>query len=375
MTKELPGWLNKSARLISNQHADFPSMGIFQKRDLSERWGAVTDEITSYINKWESLQVNRIFGDLSEYAFHESYSQQLQNSGKSSYAYPGTLCVSDSFGSLKYLDGNAYHGQFPNSQETLKNNLLELQENGIQPEDVHFSSLTSTIYHRESYGSGDETYYKDVTDFVIRMDKSSLTVTHSPTNETLFKMALEKIDNYHTLEKAVDEFSSKFLEEQKNASLISIERKNKKDNLSKILSDLQIPQFLKLPHMNHEIYFVNIGEEGEPKFNQFISDWIKGEEAVAIRVVSSSVIANPRAEVSKITVKYSLMIITASGRIGIPAKNGAFASRDIKDFPIGGRGFQSKSQINPALEKLIMETYNNPQFVAERPWHSEPSQR
>lgn len=374
MSKELPGWLNKSANLINSQITDFPSKNVSPKRDLSEGWGTVADEITSYINKWNSLQVNRIFGDLSEYIFHENYSQQLQNSGKSSYAYPGALCVSDSFGSLKYLDGNVYGGQFPSSQEVLKNNLLKFQENGIQPEDIHFRSLTATMFHVESFGTDDEyRTSKNVDDFIIRMDKSSLTLTHTPTNNVLFKMALDKIDNFQTLEKAVDEFSSKYLEEQNKAVLMSIERKNKKDNLSNILSDLQMPQFLESSHINHDMHFVNIGEEKEPKFNQFISDWIKGEQAAAIRIISSSTIANPRAIDSKITVKYSLIIITASGRVGIPTKDEVIASKNISEFPIGSRGFQSKSQINPDLEKYIMEIYYKPQFVGEYPWHRKPS--
>ncbi|MFA6446390.1 MAG: hypothetical protein WCW14_04055 [Candidatus Paceibacterota bacterium] len=366
MEKDVPGWLKNSAQALNGQSTPDNKLHISNEAD---EWNGLVTEVTSYVERWNHLQINRIFGDVSEHIFHDSYSHPQYIRDTEPRTNPGNIYVQDTFGSSDLLE--AYSGKPEGLTRKMFTYCKALKEKGHRPNDFVFGRIENTMFHKESHGTGDDKSWDDVTDYIVIMDKDNLSLV-TPKKEVLFSFSLESLKTFQDLETNVDVFFAQFIENRRLASERKANFQTRKDKLFKLSKELQIPSFLNTLSQafgRHEEAFLNVDPSVDIQVPETVREWSNNEDMLVIKMTVGCTLLNQRK-----TERQSLcyVLLTSTGRLGVPLASGNIQTIDAASVPAGGQGFEAVSQINKDLEELITNAYKNPPFVRNVP-HIETS--
>ncbi|KKS18009.1 MAG: hypothetical protein UU74_C0013G0016 [Candidatus Woesebacteria bacterium GW2011_GWA1_41_7] len=363
MEKEIPGWLKNSARELNRLGAPDNKIHISEEVVKPDGWEGLITEITSYVERWNLLQINRIFGDVSEHIFHDEYSSHKNINNTDPNSIPGTIYIQDAFGSSDVLGIPS-----SNLREVVGMHCKNLRKKGYRPDDFVFGRIENKIFHMEDRGTGDEREVVEVTDYIVSMDKNNLSLSR-PTKETLLNIPLESLKTSQDLEADMDVFCAKFIENKRLASERDAAFQTRMRMLVELSQDLQIPSFISAQLGQYEQAFINIDPGVVIKIPETVREWSNNEDMLVIKMTVGIKLLN-QSKTERQSLCY--VLLTNTGRLGIPLNNGDIQTIDVRSVPAGGRGLQASSQINKDLEDLITNAYKNPPFIRDVP-HIEPS--
>ena len=339
MAKELPDWLKSSGEVIRRQTP--LSTSEIQEKAKDEKWNNLSEEIMPYIDKWNSLEVNRIFNDVAGHIFKKSYTFPPTEKDTEHSAFPAELYLKDNLGNFKSI--GACRGRYdlkpPEALSTLKYELKQLGQSGIQPSNISFGKLTADFFYGESRGNSEDGTWVDYI-YTHKLTMDNLTLSLSTTNGAkIFTSNISELNNVEDLERLVDKFAAETLIKQQKETEIMRDKSQRKGKLDNFVSNLQLNQFLHLGFNKISKFYPNIDNisPDELTIPNSIYSFIGDKDSIIIKVISNSASIG-RDKKTKKDMKadfYSLIAITLEGKIIIPQEDTRPVYFDVKDVKPG----------------------------------------